>query len=280
MSRAAALTRGGGRTIPRRMAMAVDLAATLLVWSYFTAGFVVFFAPFYLLAAALAGDRARAFQRLNCLFYRGFFALCRAIMPRQQWRIDPALRAIGGAVVVCNHLSYIDPLLLISLFPRHTTIVKNRLFRIPIFGWMLGLSGYLPASSQGAQAERMVRRMEEMPALLAGGGNLIVFPEGTRSRDGNVGALNAGAFKIARLCKAPLAVAAIANSQRLFTPGRFRFNTCQANTIMVTLLAHFTPAYDSADFSVKTLMAQVQAQLAQQPQTAVRSDQPQASNER
>ena len=280
MSRAAAVAQKSGRTIPRGMALAVDLAATLLVWSYFTAGFVVFFAPFYLLAAGLAGDRTRAFQRLNCLFYRGFFGLFRWTMPRQRWRIDPALKAVAGAVVVCNHLSYIDPLLLISLFPRHTTIVKNRLFSIPIFGWMLGLSGYLPASSEGPQAERMVRRMEAMPGFLAGGGNLIVFPEGTRSRDGSVGALNAGAFKIARLCKAPVAVAAIANSQRLFTPGRFRFNTCQANTITVTLLDLFTPAYDSADFSVKMLVAQVRAQLAQRTEKAVRSDQLEESNER
>ncbi|MBI5063425.1 MAG: 1-acyl-sn-glycerol-3-phosphate acyltransferase [Desulfatitalea sp.] len=280
MSRAAALTRGGGRTLPRGVALAVDLAVTLLVWSYFTAGFVVFFAPFYLLAAALAGDRARAFQWLNHLFCRGFFGLFRGTMPRQQWRIDPALRAVAGAVVVCNHLSYIDPLLLISLFPRHTTIVKNRLFGIPIFGWMLGLSGYLPASSQGPQAERMVRRMEEMPGFLGAGGNLIVFPEGTRSRDGAVGPLNAGAFKIARLCKAPVAVAVIENSQRLFTPGRFRFNTCQTNTITVTLLDRFMPAYESADFSVKILIEQVRTQLAQQMEKTVRSDQQEESHER
>jgi 1-acyl-sn-glycerol-3-phosphate acyltransferase len=250
------------RSRPRRLAPVLDLTATLVIWGYFTLGFVIFFSPFYLLAALFSTDRARAFQRLNSLFYRGFFGLCRTIMPRQQWRIDPALEAISGAVVVCNHLSYIDPLLLISLFPRHTTIVKDRLFRIPIFGWMLGLSGYLPASSQGAQAERLLRRMEQMPAFLAAGGNLIVFPEGTRSRDGRVGNLNPGAFKIARLCRAPVAVAVIENSQRLFTPGRFRFNTCRNNTITVTLLDHFAPAYDEKDFSVKGLMQSVRAKLA------------------
>lgn len=251
------------RRLLRGLAPLLDLAATLLIWGYFTLGFVIFFSPFYLLAALFSKDRTRAFQRLNALFYRGFFGLGRVIMPRQRWRIDPALKAVAGAVVVCNHLSYIDPLLLISLFPRHTTIVKDRLFRIPIFGWMLGLSGYLPASSQGVQAERLVKRMEEMPAFLAGGGNLIVFPEGTRSRNGRVGDLNPGAFKIARLCRAPMAIAAIENSQRLFTPGRFRFNTCQTNTITVTLLDHFTPNYDSAGFSVKMLMEQVRARLEQ-----------------
>ncbi|MDY0282811.1 MAG: hypothetical protein RBR35_19945, partial [Salinivirgaceae bacterium] len=94
----------------------VDLLATLLLWTYFTAGFAVLFAPFYVLAAMLASDRARAFQRLNHLFYRGFFRLCRITMPRQKWHIDPAMAAVRSTVVVCNHLSYIDPLLLISLF--------------------------------------------------------------------------------------------------------------------------------------------------------------------
>jgi 1-acyl-sn-glycerol-3-phosphate acyltransferase len=239
----------------------VDLLVTLLLWGYFTVGFVVLFSPFYVFAAMLAPDRGRAFQRLNHLFYRGFFLLCRLTMPRQKWHIDPSVAAVRSAVVVCNHASYIDPLLLISLFARHTTIVKNRLFHIPIFGWMLTLSGYLPADSQGALAGPMVERLEQMPGLLAGGGNLFVFPEGTRSRNRALGVFNPGVFKIARLCRAPLAVVRIENTDRLFTPGRFLFNTCEANTIAVRLLALVTPAYDGAQFSIKDLMDQVRSLL-------------------
>ncbi len=244
------------------MVAAIDLLVTLLLWSYFTIGFVLLFAPFYILAAAAARDRTRAFQRLNHLFYRGFFLLCRMVMPRQRWRIDPALLRVRASVVVCNHVSYIDPLLLIALFVRHTTIVKNRLFGIPVFGWMLGLSGYLPAASSGRLAARMVACMERMPDFLAAGGNLIVFPEGTRSRTGVVGDLNPGAFKIARLCRAPLSVVAIENSDRLFTPGRFVFNTCRANTITVRLIARLTPDYDNPRFSTKALIEDVRELLS------------------
>lgn len=235
----------------------INLAVTLLLWAYFTIGFVLLFAPFYLLAAIVAGDRTKAFQRLNHLFYRGFFLLCRLVMPRQNWVVDPALRRLRGSVVVCNHLSYIDPLLLISLFPRHSTIVKNRLFHIPIFGWMLGLSGYLPASSKGRLAERMIVNMERMPDFLADGGNLFIFPEGTRSRTGQVGALNPGAFKIARLCRAPLAVASIENSDLLFRPGRFVFNTCRPNTISLRLRERLAPDYGGSRFSIEALREQV-----------------------
>jgi 1-acyl-sn-glycerol-3-phosphate acyltransferase len=252
----------------RWMTATVDLLATLLLWGYFTVGFVLLFAPFYLLAAAAAGDRAGAFQRLNHFFYRGFFLLCQVVMPRQRWRIDPALKQVRASVVVCNHVSYIDPLLLIAQFPRHTTIVKNRLFSIPVFGWMLGLSGYLPAAAHGRLAEKMIACMGKMPEFLAAGGNLIVFPEGTRSRTGVVGELNPGAFKIARRFHAPIAVAAIENSQRLFTPGRFVFNACRANTITVRMLAGLTPDYDSTRFSTQALMEDVRKLLSAQTQAA------------
>jgi len=246
---------------PRFLTWPVDAAVTLTLWTYFTLGFVVLFAPFHLLAVALAPDRARACQRINHLFFRGFFRLCRVLMPLQRWQVDPALAGVAGSVVVCNHLSYIDPLLMIALFPRHTTIVKDRLFRIPVLGLVLRLAGYLASTSLGPEAGRTLGHLERMPGFLAGGGNLFVFPEGTRSRDGAVGPLNAGAFKIARFCRAPVAVAAIENTQRLFTPGRFLFDTCRANTITVKLLAQFTPAYDRPDFSAKALMAQVRALL-------------------
>lgn len=249
------------RALPRLVTWPADAVVTVLLWAYFTLGFVVLFAPLLLLAAAQAPDRAAAFQRFNNLFFRGLFRLCRLLMPRQRWKIDPALDAVAGSVVVCNHLSYLDPLLLIALYPRHTTIVKERLFRIPILGWVLRSSGYLGAASAGPEAGRTLEHLERMRSFLAGGGNLFVFPEGTRSRDGAVGPLQAGAFKIARLCKAPVAVAAIGNTNRLFTPGRFLFAACRANTITVRLVAQFTPEYDRPGFSARELMAQVRATL-------------------
>ena len=265
---------GCRRTLSSRLFKLVDLFVTLALWSYFTVGFIFLFAPAYVLAAIVASDRARAFQWLNHYFYRGFIGLCRFVMPRQRWNIDPALAKVRSAVIVCNHVSYIDPLLLISLFARHTTIVKTSLFGIPIFGWMLSMSGYLPSRSQGALSGRLVERMERMPDFLAEGGNLFVFPEGTRSRDGRLLSFNAGAFKIARLCRAPLAVARIANSDRLFTPGRFLFNTCQPNTITVELLGLVTPAYDSAKFSTTGLIDQVRSLL----ETSLNTDQAGASS--
>ena len=234
-----------------------DAVITVLLWAYYTIGFVILFAPFYVLARLFSADVARSFQRLNARFYRSFFVLLRWCVPACRWQVDDAVTAIRGSVVVANHVSYLDPILLISFFPRHTTIAKRRLFHIPIYGRVLRLSGYLPSSSDGSLADLMLARMEQMPAFLAGGGNLVVFPEGTRSRDGRIGPLNAGAFKIARLCNAPIDVVYMAGTARLFKPGRFLFATGSSNIIRVRHLARIAPRYDDPDFSLPDLMARV-----------------------
>jgi len=238
-----------------------DLTVTLILWGYYTLGFVILFAPFYVYARLFSRNVALAFQRLNSRFYRWFFLLLRFLVPVCNWRVDPAVERIRGAVIVANHISYLDPILLISLFPRHTTIAKQRLFHIPLYGRMLRLSGYIPSSADGPLADLMLSSMEEMPAFLSDGGNLIIFPEGTRSRDGQISSLNTGAFKIARLCKAPIHVLYIQNTARLFRPGRFLFDTRLANTVRVEQLACIEPEYDLPGFSLKALMGQVRGML-------------------
>jgi 1-acyl-sn-glycerol-3-phosphate acyltransferase len=238
-----------------------DALITLALWGYFTAGFVLFFFPFYLLAFLFAKERTAAFQNLNSRFYDGFFRICRLLIPGHRWQIDPKVRKIHSAVIVCNHVSYLDSILLVSLFRRHTTIAKDRLFGIPVFGRVLALSGYIPSSGGGRFADLLLSSLDTITANLGAGGNIIVFPEGTRSRDGRVGALQKGAFKIARYCKAPINVLRISNTDQLFMPGRFLFNTCAVNTIDLKLVKEIMPDYESSAFSIEQLMAQVRTAL-------------------
>jgi 1-acyl-sn-glycerol-3-phosphate acyltransferase len=235
-----------------------DFVITVVLWGYYTIGFVILFAPFYLLARLFSPDVARTFQRLNTCFYRWFFVLLRWLVPACSWQVDDAVKAIRGSVIVANHASYLDPILLVSFFSRHTTIAKRRLFHIPIYGRVLRLSGYLPSSADGPLSDLMLLRMEQMPALLADGGNLVVFPEGTRSRDGRIGSLNTGAFKIARLCNAPIDVVYMEGTARLFQPGRFLFDTGALNIIRAQHLTRIEPRYGDPDFSLRALMTQVQ----------------------
>ena len=240
-----------------------DFAVTVCLWGYFTVGYIVIFAPFYLLALCFPGHRRQSYQFLNSLFYKGFFFLCRWIIPRHKWDIDPAVRHMRSAVIACNHLSYLDSILLVSLYSRHTTIAKDRLFAIPLFGTILKLSGYIPSSGSGRYAELLMNSLESISASLAQGGNVIIFPEGTRSRDGRVGTLQKGGFKIARYCNAPIKVVRVRNTDKLFTPGRFLFNTCIDNTISVRLVGEIPKDPPNGhQLTTKELMARVYALLS------------------
>ena len=221
----------------------VDLMITLILWAYFTLGFVVFFLPFYLVAYLFSNDKEIAFQYWNHLFYRGFFAIARILVPRHSWQVDKKTGEIRSAIIVCNHVSYLDPLIMISLFARHKTVVKTGFFYMPIFGWFLRTSGYLPASADEKFGHLLIEHIDNMKDYLARGGNLFIFPEGTRSRDGSLGSFNKGAFKIARLCRARINILRISNSDKLFPPGKFIFNTGISNKIQVEFIGAIEPDY-------------------------------------
>jgi len=208
-----------------------NLLVTCLMWLYFTAGFALFFSWFYAGAYLFSKNREYAFQRVNHYFFRGFFFILRRLTSGIKWHIPNNIKEIKSSVVVCNHLSYLDPLLMIVLFPRHKTIVKSTFFNIPLFGWLMKQSGFIPAADKGNLLTLMVERIETLDDFLASGGNLFIFPEGTRSRDGSLGRFNKGAFKLAGHSHAPIEVLKVSGTGNLFTPGRFLFNASASTTI-------------------------------------------------
>ena len=203
-----------------------DFAVTVILWTYYIMGFILFFSPFYLSVLLFPARREEAFQRLNHRLHRSFFALLRTLAPRVEWRIAEEVKDIRSSVIIANHVSFLDPILFVSLFEKQKTIVKSDYFHLPVFGWILRTSGYIPSPAEGLFAADMVDQIKKMREYLEAGGNLFIFPEGHRSRDGRIGPFDQGAFKIARLCRAAsLKVVLIRNTDRLFPPGRFLFNT-------------------------------------------------------
>lgn len=238
----------------------IDAVVTLVCWLYFTLGFVFVFSPFYLTAALLSRQPELAVQRCNRFFYRGFLALLRTLTPRIDWEIDERIGSVRSSVVVCNHRSYLDPLLMIALLDRARTIVKPVFFTLPIFGWVLRAAGYLPASAEGRFSGLMLARMESMGSYLSLGGNLFVFPEGTRHRKDGLGELHPGALKIARQHRAPVQMVCLEGTDRLFTPGVFLFSTRRPVRIRVRLAERIEPDHDHC--SLADLTDRVRAALA------------------
>jgi len=240
-----------------------DFFVTLLLWFYFICGSICFFFFLYLPAYFLAADRETVFQKLNHLHMKIFFAWMRRLVSRTEFAIQREVREINSSVIVCNHLSYLDPILLISLLPRQRTIVKKTFFKVPFFGWPLNNAGYVPSAPSEMLGPAMINNLESIKAYLASGGNLFIFPEGTRSRNGRLAPFNKGVFSIARYCDAPLKLIFIKNTDQLFRPGSFLFNSRDFNRIEVKLLGALEPDYQRNDFSISAVAEQARVLFEQ-----------------
>lgn len=101
----------------------------------------------------------------------------------------------GGAVLVANHASLIDILVLFGLFRPYKWVSKAENFKLPFIGWNMRLNDYVPIV-RGDQAS-VVAMLEHCGRHLAHGCPVLFFPEGTRSADGRLKAFKDGAFELA-----------------------------------------------------------------------------------
>jgi len=109
----------------------------------------------------------------------------------------------GGAILASNHQSLVDIPLFIAALPREVRfLAKRELGRIPLFGHAMARAGNLFIDREDPRdAVHLVRKVTDR---IERGQMVVVFPEGTRSRDGTIGAFKPGAFYLARKTGFPL----------------------------------------------------------------------------
>lgn len=129
--------------------------------------------------------------------------------------------ATGPVLIVCNHLSNLDPPFVGgSARPRRVYFMaKAELFRFAPIGWLIGKVGAFPVERGGADRDaiRMARE------ILARGDALVMFPEGTRSMSGNLRPFFPGAGLMAMEPEVTVIPAAVWGSQRAFGPVKVVF---------------------------------------------------------
>jgi 1-acyl-sn-glycerol-3-phosphate acyltransferase len=220
---------------------AINFCLTLGLWVYFTLGFLVLMFVLFIPCYLKLKTGEAVLQKLFHVHLKVFFALVDLVSPGVRLDVSEDIRNLRSSIIVCNHLSYLDPIWLVSLFPRQTTIVKNTFFSVPIFGWFLRKAGYVPSSPAEMYGPAMINHLEGIKRQLAEGGNLFVFPEGTRGRRGRLAPFNKGVFSIARYCNTGLQLVLIRNTDRLFRPGAFSFETRGKFTVSMELIGSLTP---------------------------------------
>ena len=97
-------------------------------------------------------------------------------------------------------------------------MAKKELFKIPFFGWGMRLAGYIPVDrTRGRQA---IKSLEAAARRIADGTSVIIFPEGTRSRDGALHSFKAGGMVLAIKSGVPLVPMAISGSYHVLPKGK------------------------------------------------------------
>jgi 1-acyl-sn-glycerol-3-phosphate acyltransferase len=120
----------------------------------------------------------------------------------------------GPAIFAANHASALDIWAAVAAIPRSVRfIAKAEVFRWPVFGWYMRLGGHVPVDRR--DHARAVASLARAAVRVRNGTSLIVFPEGTRSRDNLVHAFKKGPFVIAAQAGVPVVPVAITGAGKV-----------------------------------------------------------------
>jgi 1-acyl-sn-glycerol-3-phosphate acyltransferase len=103
----------------------------------------------------------------------------------------------GAALLVCNHVSYMDALILAASIPRPVRFVMYyRIFNIPVLRWIFKTAKAIPIAGAREDRALMQRAFDAVDAVLAEGELVCLFPEGALTRDGQIAPFKSGVEKI------------------------------------------------------------------------------------
>ena len=112
-------------------------------------------------------------------------------------RGDEHIPTEGAAILACNHVSFVDAVLLMAASPRPIYfIMDHRIFRIPVLGALFRLAKAIPVAPQKDDAATYEAAFERAAQVLKDGDLLAIFPEGGITRDGQLQAFKGGIMKI------------------------------------------------------------------------------------
>jgi 1-acyl-sn-glycerol-3-phosphate acyltransferase len=109
----------------------------------------------------------------------------------------------GPAVLACNHVSFVDPVLMMAASPRPIYFVMDhRIFRQPVLGWLFRLAKAIPIAPQKEDPAVYEAAFRRAAQVLRDGDLLAIFPEGALTRDGDLQEFKAGIMKVLALARA------------------------------------------------------------------------------
>jgi len=103
----------------------------------------------------------------------------------------------GPALIVCNHVSFMDALILAACIPRPVRFVMDyKIFNFPVMRWIFKTAKAIPIAGQKENARLMEAAFDQIDAVLVSGGMVCIFPEGRLTCDGEIGTFRPGLERI------------------------------------------------------------------------------------
>jgi 1-acyl-sn-glycerol-3-phosphate acyltransferase len=182
--------------IVRALSSFVRWIASLLFWAYLALSSLLFF-PLALvlwLIDALFRTNAYVHGRFTCFWAFHYTSIWPYWNIRYRGR--GKLPARGPYILVSNHQSAVDILVIFGLWRSLAWMAKAEMFRVPLIGWNLGLLGGIAVRRSSVSGRKAALR--EAIAKLQAGRIVALFPEGTRSVDGRLLPFRTGVATMAR----------------------------------------------------------------------------------
>ena len=127
-------------------------------------------------------------------------------------RGDEHIPAAGAAILVCNHVSFVDPVLLMAASPRPIRfIMDHNIFKMPVLGWFFRLAKAIPIAPQREDPVAYEQAFMKARQVLSEGDLLCIFPEGAITRDGALAEFKGGVMKLLETNPVPVVPLALQN---------------------------------------------------------------------
>jgi 1-acyl-sn-glycerol-3-phosphate acyltransferase len=135
-------------------------------------------------------------------------------------------------IFVSNHLSYFDIPVLISAIQNNLRFIyKKSIAYVPFFGWSVYLGGYVAVDRKNPRSG--FDAIKKAASIVKNKGlSFIVFPEGTRSTDGNIGNFKRGAFLLAGEVKEKIVPVTIIGSNNILPKKGFKIKSGEVKVII------------------------------------------------
>jgi 1-acyl-sn-glycerol-3-phosphate acyltransferase len=167
------------------------------------------------------------------------------------------IRPRAAYVMVANHQSLLDILVLFRLFRHFKWVSKAENFWVPFIGWNMLLNRYIRL--RRGDRKSVHRMLEASEKTLARGSSIMMFPEGTRSPDGRLRAFKLGAFDLAKRTQRPILPIVIEGTAHALPKRGFVLQG--RHSIQITVLEEI-PYEEFADVPVEMLTERVRSHIA------------------